>query len=196
MIRINLLPYREALRAKKKRQAVVVLVSILLIAAMVYYAISLMFSARIQRERMQVQTLQAVSHRLKVKMGSVVDLRKKRAALIAREGLIARLQDQRNQATQVFNTLVKLTPKGVFLTELRSSHSLISVQGYAEGDAQVAEFMRHIQKSSVFSHPVLSVISRFKLKSDNSMPATVDRFTLYMHWRRHNPMDKNRKIEP
>lgn len=59
MIRINLLPYREALRAKKKRQAVVVLVGILLIAAMVYYAIFLMFSARIQREHMQVQSLQA-----------------------------------------------------------------------------------------------------------------------------------------
>lgn len=191
MIRLNLLPYREALRAKKKRQVGMALAGILVMATLTYCGIFQIFSAQVEAKHRQVQYLQTVSKHLKAKIGSVVDLRKKRADLIARAELIARLQDQRNQATQIFDSLAKLTPEGVFLTELQSSRSLITVQGDAQGSAQVAKFMRNIQASSVFSHPVLNIISRFKLGPDNSTSESVDRFTLYMHWRRHKPVNKN-----
>lgn len=178
LIRINLLPYREALRAEKNRQAVVVLVGILLIAAMIYYGIFQIFSAQAAAKDQQVQYLQTVSRQLKAEMTTIVDLRKKRAALIAREGLITHLQNQRNQAVQVFNEMVQLTPPGVFLTTLRTSQQGLTVNGYAEGNADVAAFMRHIQKSAVFSHPVLNIISRFQLGHE-----PVNRFTLHMRWR-------------
>lgn len=178
MIRINLLPYREALRAEKNRQGVVVLVGILLIAAMIYYGIFQIFSAQVEAEHQQVQYLQTVSQHLKAEMTAIAELRKKRAALIAREGLITHLQDQRNQATQLFNALAKLTPPGVFLSTLKTSSFGVAVTGYAEGNADVAEFMRHVQQSKVFSHPALKIISRFKLGK-----APVDRFDLRLRWR-------------
>lgn len=189
MILINLLPYREAARAEKNRQAVVVLVGILLIAAMVYYGIFQIFSSQLTNQQRQVQYLQTVSKNLKVEMAAIVALRKTRQALITREGLIVHLQDQRNQATQLFNTLVKLTPQGVFLTTLKSNSVGVTVTGYAEGNVDVADFMRRVQQSRVFSHPDLHIISRFKLGT-----TSVDRFTVYMQWRLQPLTTPKRKI--
>jgi Tfp pilus assembly protein PilN len=186
MIRINLLPYREARRAKRSQFLAAALLGILLLAALFYYGIYSIFSARVASEQTKVNYLQGVATQLDTKIASIADLRKKRDELLAREGIITDLQDQRDMVVQVFNTLAAETPNGVFLTHLQQSGNSMTVNGYAEDNDQVAAFMRNIDASKIFTEPQLNIISKSKLGSEE-----VGQFTLQMNIRKPTAAGKS-----
>ena len=175
MIRINLLPYREARRAQRSQLLVLAFVGILLLAVLLYYGVYSIFSARVADERGKVQYLQRVTTQLDQKIASIADLRKKRDELFSREGIITDLQNKRDMVVHLFNTLARVTPDGVFLTHLRQTGNAITVDGYAQANDQVAAFMRNIEASRIFEKPELNIISKSTLNNED-----VGQFTLQM----------------
>ena len=175
MIRINLLPYREAQRVQRSQLLALALVGILLLTALFYYGIYSIFSARVSAEQQKVQYLQNVTTQLNQKIASVADLRKKRDQLLAREDIITDLQDQRDMVVHLFNTLARVTPDGVFLTHLKQAGDSITVDGYSQANDQVAAFIRNIEASRIFEKPELNIISKSKLGNEE-----VGQFTLQM----------------
>ncbi|CDQ12266.1 Fimbrial assembly family protein [Acidithiobacillus ferrivorans] len=175
MIRINLLPYREAQRAQRGQLLVLALIGILLLAALLYYGVYSIFSARVSAEQQKVQYLQGVTTQLDKKIASIADLRKKRDELLSREGIITDLQDQRDMVVRLFNTLAQITPDGIFLTKLQQTGDSITVDGYSQANNQVAAFMRNIEASNIFAKPELNIISKSKLGNEE-----VGQFTLQM----------------
>ncbi len=186
MIRINLLPYREARRAQRSQVLGAALIGILLLAAAFYYGIYSIFSARVDTEQAKVDYLQGVTNQLNTQIASIADLRKKRDELLAREGIITDLQAKRDMVVQVFNALAAETPDGVFLTHLQQSGDALTVNGYSEDNDQVAAFMRNIQSSKIFTDPQLNIISKSKLGSED-----VGQFTLQMTIRKPTAADKS-----
>ena len=197
MIRINLLPYREARRVQRSQLLALALVGILLLTALFYYGIYSIFSARVSAEQQKVQYLQNVTTQLDQKIASVADLRKKRDQLLAREDIITDLQDQRDMVVRLFNTLARVTPDGVFLTHLKQVGDSITVDGYSQANDQVAAFMRNIEASRIFAKPELNIISKSKLGNEE-----VGQFTLQMSIRTPTAADKsgapaqNKEIRP
>jgi type IV pilus assembly protein PilN len=186
MIRINLLPYREAQRAQRGQLLVLALIGILLLAALLYYGIYSIFSARVSAEQQKVQYLQGVTTQLDKKIASIADLRKKRDELLSREGIITDLQDQRDMVVQLFNTLAQVTPDGIFLTKLQQTGDSITVDGYSQANNQVAAFMRNIEASKIFARPELNIISKSKLGNEE-----VGQFTLQMSIRTPTAANKS-----
>jgi type IV pilus assembly protein PilN len=186
MIRINLLPYREARRAQRGQLLVLALIGILLLAALLYYGIYSIFSARVSAEQQKVQYLQGVTTQLDKKIASIADLRKKRDELLSREGIITDLQDQRDMVVQLFNTLAQVTPDGIFLTKLQQTGDSITVDGYSQANNQVAAFMRNIEASKIFARPELNIISKSKLGNEE-----VGQFTLQMSIRTPTAANKS-----
>ncbi|MBW9253806.1 PilN domain-containing protein [Acidithiobacillus ferriphilus] len=175
MIRINLLPYREAQRAQRSQLLVLAFIGVLLLAALLYYGIYSIFSARVSAEQQKVRYLQGVTTQLDKKIASIADLRKKRDELLSREGIITDLQDQRDMVVRLFNTLAQVTPDGIFLTKLQQTGNSIRVNGYSQTNSQVAAFMRNIEASKIFAKPELNIISKSKLGNEE-----VGQFTLQM----------------
>ncbi len=175
MILINLLPHRESKRAQQQQFFLVGLLLILIVAGMIYYGVYQIFVARVQSEQQKITYLQGVTQQLDVKIASIADLRKKRDALLAREKIIGVLQDRRDLSVRIFNTLSSITPSGVFLTKLQQQGNTITLSGYAEGNDQVAAFMRQIEHSGVFNKPTLDIISKAQLGGEE-----VNQFTLQM----------------
>jgi type IV pilus assembly protein PilN len=175
MIRINLLPYREAQRAQRSQLLVLAFIGVLLLAALLYYGIYSIFSARVSAEQQKVRYLQGVTTQLDKKIASIADLRKKRDELLSREGIITDLQDQRDMVVRLFNTLAQVTPDGIFLTKLQQTGNSIRVNGYSQTNSQVAAFMRNIEASKIFAKPELNIISKSKLGNE-----AVGQFTLQM----------------
>ncbi|AEM48274.1 Fimbrial assembly family protein [Acidithiobacillus ferrivorans SS3] len=186
MIRINLLPYREAQRAQRGQLLVLALIGILLLAALLYYGIYSIFSARVSAEQQKVQYLQGVTTQLDKKIASIADLRKKRDELLSREGIITDLQDRRDMVVRLFNTLAQATPDGIFLTKLQQTGNSITVDGYSQANNQVAAFMRNIEASKIFAKPELNIISKSKLGNEE-----VGQFTLQMSIRTATTTNKS-----
>ncbi len=180
MIRINLLPYREARRARQKQYFLLGLLAVLAFGMLLDYGIYGIFSARVSNEQAKVAYLHGVTQQLDRKIASIASLRKKRDELLAREKVIENLQKRRDLTVRIFNTLARITPAGIFLTHLKEQGSSITLSGYAEANDQVAAFMRHIAASRIFTRPTLDIISKTNFGGEQ-----VGKFTLQMQIQEH-----------
>ncbi len=180
MIRINLLPYREAKRARQKQYFLLGLLAVLALGVLLCYGIYGIFSDRVADEQAKVAYLNGVTQQLDRKIASIADLRKKRDELLAREKVIEDLQKRRDLTVRIFNVLAHITPAGIFLTHLKEQGNAITLSGYAEANDQVAAFMRRIGASRIFSRPTLDIISKTKFGGEQ-----VGQFTLQMQIREH-----------
>ncbi len=175
MILINLLPHRQQKRSLQQRLFFGWLIFLIILMTFFYYGIYQIFAQRVAVEQANVNYLHGVTKNLDKKIASVIDLRKKRDVLLDREKIITTLQDRRDLSVRIFNTLAAITPKGVFLSKVEQSGTDILVTGYAEGNDQVATFMRNIRSSHTFDKPTLNIISKNKLGGEE-----VKQFTLQM----------------
>lgn len=165
-ITINLIPYRAGIRAKRGQTLGIIVLAVLILAGILYYGVYTVFNSRLASEQQKVTYLKDTVSGLNTKIASISDLRKKRAELITRENLITKLQDKRDMVVNLFNTLIQDKPKGIFLTDLNQSGAIILLNGYSEDNENIADFMRKIKESSVFTDPQLHIISSGKEGQD------------------------------
>ncbi|MYM28816.1 fimbrial assembly protein [Duganella sp. CY15W] len=144
MIRINLLPHREAKR-KQKKQAFYALLAlggvvgvgvVLLVGAYNARAIS------IQEQRNQVLKTAIVD--LDRKIAEIATLKQEIEALKARQQAVEDLQGDRNQPVYLLDELVRQTPPGVYLKAFRQDGQKVAVNGYAQSQERVSELLRNL----------------------------------------------------
>jgi type IV pilus assembly protein PilN len=71
---------------------------------------------------------------------------------------IEALQSSRPLVVHLFDELVTTLPEGVYLTDVRQQGATITLQGIAESNARVSNFMRNIEASKWLRNPRLEVI--------------------------------------
>lgn len=172
MARINLLPWREALR-KRKQQEFFILIGFaaavtvgLLFVARLFIADMIVFQQ--QRNTRIQQEIAAVDRKIK----EINNLEKTKKELLARMEIIQQLQRSRPQIVHLFDEVVRTLPDGVHLTTFSQSGNNLSIQGLAESNARVSSYMRNIEGSPWLDKPTLIVIDskgrglkRFQLKA-------------------------------
>jgi type IV pilus assembly protein PilN len=148
MIRINLLPHREAKR-KLKKAAFFALLGLGAIAGAAIVLLVGAYNARrisIQNERNQVIKAAIVS--LDKKIAEIATLKQEIAALKARQQAVEDLQGDRNQPVYLMDELVKQTPAGVYLKAFKQDGQKVSVNGYAQSQERVSELLRNLAGAS------------------------------------------------
>lgn len=144
MIRINLLPHREA-RRKQQKQAFVVLMAA---GAVIGAAIVLMvggYNARaisVQNERNQI--ISDANKDLDKKIVEIATLKQEIEALKARQQAVEDLQGDRNQPVYLMDELVKQTPEGVFLKSFKQEGQKVALNGYAQSQERVSGLLRNL----------------------------------------------------
>lgn len=183
-ILINLIPYREEVRANQVKMLALVMVGVLLLAGAFYYGVYRVYYNRLSSEQQTVTGLQNTVHSLHAEIKTIVHLRKTRENLIDRENLITDLQNKRDMVVSIFNALARETPRGVFLSSVKQAESTVNIRGYAVDNEVIADFMRNIKGSKVFSDPQLYIISTTRQGAEN-----VKQFTLHATLRgiEHSP---------
>ncbi len=169
MARINLLPWRESLRAERKREFGVMLIGGVLIAGLLigywYWFNQGRIDFQNKRNNLLEQEIRAVDKKIK----EIDKLAKTRKQLVGRMNVIQDLQASRPQVVHLFDELVATIPDGVFLTELTQSGNAITVAGRAQSNARVSAYMRNIEQSPWLGNPNLSIIeSKDKAKAGGS----------------------------
>lgn len=148
MIRINLLPHREAKR-KQKQAAFVALMALGGVAgAAIVLLVGAWNASRIAVQDERNLVLKTASAELDKKIADIKTLKEEIEALKARQQAVEDLQADRNQPVYLLDELVRRTPEGVYLKSFRQNGQLVTLNGYAQSQERVAELLRNVSGSS------------------------------------------------
>lgn len=181
MPRINLLPWREELRQKRKKDFLTALVGAVLIGGLLGYATKLGVQAQIRAQTSRNTILQQEIAELDKQIEQILGLENQKERLLARMEIIEQLQKARPEVVHLFDELVNTLPEGVNLTEIRQAGNRIEVHGVAQSSTRVSALMRNIDDSHWLRNPSLDVVETVDLG-----PMRNAQFTLFME---QIPMD-------
>jgi len=143
VILINLLPHREE---RRKRRRIAFFAGIGAAAGLGLLVIGIWFTVLEQLKAAQQarnQFLAAENAKLDAQIKDIATLRAEIESLKARQKAVEDLQTDRNIPVYLLNELVKQTPEGVYLTAIRQSDQVVSINGIAQTNERVSEFLRN-----------------------------------------------------
>lgn len=156
MIRINLLPHREAAR-KQRRDAFNVSIGVsFLVGGLIAGMIYLWFQARITDQQGRNAVLSSEIKRLEGQIKDIAGLEAEIAGLRARQQAVEDLQADRNVPVHLMTELVKQFPDGVYITSMKQVQQTVTLQGVAQSNERVSELLRNLaNRTPWFSKPEL-----------------------------------------
>jgi len=148
VILINLLPHREE---KRKRKKIAFFAGLALAAAAGlaivggwYGVVEQLKVAQQERNRF----LSAEIAKLEKEIKDIATLKAEIASLTARQKAVENLQIDRNLPVYLLNELVKQTPEGVYFTSLKQDGQVVSINGIAQTQERISEFLRNTAYNS------------------------------------------------
>ena len=184
MPRVNLLPWREADRKRRRQEFIFSIVAAIGSAALVTLAGRGLMASAISHQETRNRALETQITALEKQIEEINGLEKQKQALIARMEIIETLQRSRPEIVHVFDELVRVLPEGVYLTYLKQSGPRIEMRGIAQSSTRVSTFMRNIDSSEWLADPSLQVVET--KGRDDSRGA---QFTLFATQRKQTPVE-------
>ena len=152
MIKINLLPHREAKRKQLKNDFYTLLLLAGIVAALIIISVGTFFSMRISQQVDKNNFITSENVKLDEKIKEVASLKQEIDSLKARQQAVEDLQGDRNQPVFMLDELVKLTPEGIYLKALKQEGQRILLNGYAQSNQRVSEFLRNLGNNSTWMY--------------------------------------------
>jgi len=152
MAHINLLPWRVERRKQREREFFMQLGAAAVAAVLgvlVWYG---WMDGRISSQNDRNVYLQGEIKQLDERITKIKDLEKVRESLLARKQIIEQLQANRSQMVHLFDELVKTIPASARLNGLKQTGESMTLDGVAQSNASVAEYMRNIESSQWMGH--------------------------------------------
>jgi type IV pilus assembly protein PilN len=152
MARINLLPWRAERRKQREREFYIQLGSAAVAAILFVLLWMSWMDQRISNQNERNDYLQGEIKQLDERIAKIKDLEKVRERLLARKQIIEQLQANRSQMVHLFDELVKTIPASARLSGLKQNGESMSLDGVAQSNASVAEYMRNLEASPWMGH--------------------------------------------
>ncbi|EIM01009.1 fimbrial assembly protein [Rhodanobacter thiooxydans] len=152
MAHVNLLPWRAARRKQREREFYMQLGAAFVVGLGVLLLWVFWMDQRIDNQNDRNTYLQTEIKQLDVRIAKIKDLEKVREHLLARKQIIEQLQADRSQMVHLFDELVKTIPTSARLSGLKQGGQAMSLDGVAQSNASVAEYMRNIEGSPWMGH--------------------------------------------
>ncbi len=148
MILINLLPYREEKRKRRKAQFFVGLGVAALVGAGLVALTYALLQHWTSEQQSRNQYLSLEIGRLDNQIKDIANLKAEIESLKSRQRAVEDLQTDRNTPVQLLNELARHTPEGVYLTAIRQADKVVTINGIAQTNERVAELLRNTSRSS------------------------------------------------
>ena len=169
-VKINLLPYREEIKQRKKQQFKVLMLSALLIGAGLLVLTYLTINNAISRQEDRNALLGKEIEKLDKALGEILKLQQEKENFLSKKQKVEELQEKRSQAAYIIDSLNVVTPDNSYLTALEAESSTsYKITGRASSDNKIAMFMRSLPSTGVFAQPELLSIK----KIDNYQECTL-----------------------
>lgn len=160
-VKINLLPYREEIKQRKKQQFKVLMLSALLIGAGLLVLTYLTINNAISRQEDRNALLGKEIEKLDKALGEILKLQQEKENFLSKKQKVEELQEKRSQAAYIIDSLNVVTPDNSYLTALEAESSIsYKITGRASSDNKIAMFMRSLPSTGVFTQPELLSIKK------------------------------------
>jgi type IV pilus assembly protein PilN len=168
VILINLLPHREEKRRQRKQAFFVglgVAAGLGLVLAGVWFSvISQLNAAQVARNDFLKTQIGLLEGQIK----DIAQLQAEIESLKARQRAVEDLQTNRNVPVYLLDELVKQTPEGVYLTTIKQLENVVTVNGVAQTNERVSEFLRNtLNNSKWLERPELVEIKAMTVQTTN-----------------------------
>ncbi len=162
MPRINLLPWREEQRKERQKNFGIATLTSVIVGLLVIWGVNTYMQGVIDYQNSRNQRLKQEIATLDEQIKEIKNLRLKKERLLLRMAAIEDLQKTRPEVVHLFDEMVKVTPEGVYLTELTQTGRNLLIKGIAESSTRVSALMRNIDASPWLANPVLRVVQSGK----------------------------------
>ncbi|MDR9439258.1 MAG: PilN domain-containing protein [Halomonas sp.] len=177
-IEINLLPWREELRARRSKRFYLALALMALIGLGAGYGMTWYYEQRLSAQQERNRFVEAETKELNVAIREISELESIRQTMVAQVGVFTELQAGRGQTVHVFNDLVTSLVDGVHYTRFNRQENSLQLAGMAENNRQVSDQLRALDAATSLTQPVLSEVEaaqegelrRFSLSLGQHMP--------------------------
>jgi len=167
MAKINLLPWREAYRAEKKKEFVTLLGMVLIFAAVVAFGWDRVVNSQIDSQVSRNQLLKTEIAKLDKQVKEIDELTKRRQNLLDRIKVIQEVQGNRPEIVKIYDEFVRAVPDGVYFTEMERKAESISLVGFAKSNSRVSVLMRRLDASYKFTEPNLTKVEANDVLGEN-----------------------------
>lgn len=174
MPRINLLPWREELRQKRKKDFLLSIVGAVLVGFLVVYGSKMAVQHQIASQQSRNAMLTSEIAILDQQIEEISGLETQKNRLLARMEIIDQLQRSRPEVVHLFDELVDAIPDGLHFTELKQTGGRIDIKGEAQSSTRVSALMNNIDDSNWLANPGLDVVETVDRNGSRNA-----RFTLF-----------------
>lgn len=147
MTNINLLPWREELKEKRKRDYLSLLVAVFIVSCVLVYGGLSSIELVTSQQQTRNELLQNEINALNKQIAEIQKIRKQKKNIEQRTSIILDLQESRNMPTHILDELVRVVPAGVYLSSIDKKGSVLWIQGISESNNHVANMMRMVDIS-------------------------------------------------
>lgn len=148
MIKINLLPHREAKRKKRKNAFFAMLAFSIVMGGVVVLAVAGFIQNNISNQNQRNEFIKAENKRLDAQIAEIATLKQEIEALKARQQAVEDLQSDRNQPVFLMDELVKQVPEGIYLRSFKQAGQRVVLNGHAQSNERVSELLRNLGNNS------------------------------------------------
>jgi type IV pilus assembly protein PilN len=152
MIRINLLPVKQAAQAERQRQELTRAGLALALLLALGVAVRIQQGRELAATQSRIVQLEDALKALDSQVRDVNDLDAKKKALDSKLRVIAELGRKRVGPVGVMNDLAKATPDRVWLIDFTEAGGGATITGQAVDNQIVAEFLRNLSGSPYFTN--------------------------------------------
>ena len=163
MIRVNLLPHREARRKQQQQQFFILLAFVAIIGAASWFSVHTYLGDRLQEQQSRNTYLQQEIVKLDKQIAEIKKLQEQTAALLARKKVVETLQSNRAEVVHLLDQLVRQLPDGIYLKSIKQKGNVVTITGYTQSQARVSTLMRNLESSNHLESPGLIEIKAVQL---------------------------------
>ncbi len=153
MILVNLLPHREEAR-KRRKQAFNAMLGMAAALGLALGGLVWFYYDRLISNQEEVNTfIKAENAKLDIKIKDVEGVEAEIAALRDRQQAVESLQQERNDPVKLFNEVSSKMPDGLYLSTIKQVNEIVSLEGVAQSNERVSEFLRNLRDSPLLAKP-------------------------------------------
>ncbi len=175
MAKINLLPWREELRAQKKQDFINAIGVAVVFTAIIFAGVHMYIEGLKAYQEQRNKIIQDEIALLDIKITQIKTIEEQKSKLLAKIELIQKLQESRPEIVHLFDELPRVAPDGVFLTKFSQDDKELVFEGKSQSNARVSAFMRAIEASAWLKVPKLEVIQ----STSKVTPEKLSDFTMH-----------------